>query len=207
MNTQRAGFPEFLYHATLRSNLDSILEAGLMRSKYGEIHERMEYHPPEDAVYLSTSEVSGNLHGSLFDKDQEVVVLRIRANHLDLDKLYPDDAFFYMLDEHFCEEAEDYVDDPEALDEFIESAAPKFCEMFGLRAEEGKKYLADFCRSDGSHEVYSRIARQMGGVGYLMRQGEAAYLADVPPTAIMDWSVHPNSRRIGRSHRSKIGPH
>jgi hypothetical protein len=199
--------PEFLYHATLRSNLDSIKESGILRANYGAIHGAMEYAPPEKAVYLSTSEESGNLNSALFDKEgpeTEVIVLRIRASDLRQDAFYPDDAFFYKLDETFCEDAEDLAEDPAELREFIKEMTAAFCDLSGLDPKEGARTLMAFLRSEGTADEYAVIARKMGGFQYLLRQGEAAYLGDVPASAILDWEFHPDSKvklGLARLHR------
>lgn len=172
------------------------MKHGILRANHGAIHGAMEYAPPENAVYLSTREESGNLNMALFEKegpDTEVIVLRIRASYLRRDAFYPDDAFFYKLDEDFCEDAEDLIEDPAELRSFIKEMTPAFCDLSGLYPKEGAKILKAFLHSEGTSEEYAVIARKMGGFQYLLRQGEAAYLDDVPASSILGWEYHPNS--------------
>lgn len=91
-----------LYHATLESNIASILKEGLLCKHHGVIHGQMEYRPPK-AVYLSRLPQSNNLHANLFAtasaKKEEVCVLQVDSDKLDKTKFVPDDCFFYILDQ------------------------------------------------------------------------------------------------------------
>lgn len=184
----------YLYHATRASNLASILNEGLSTKFYGQIHGRMEYGPPESAVYLSIYEDSNNLNTALFDEcsdDDQVVVLRIDADKLDSTKYFPDDAFFYMLDDLYCEEADEMT--KSELKEFVDGNYEDFAERFGFSdLRKAKQLLNAFCKSDGSMQAYADIAKKMG-LEYLVSQGETAYLGNIAPEAILDWKIHPAS--------------
>lgn len=184
----------YLYHATKRSNLDSILKEGLTVKHYGEVHGSMEYGPPESAVYLSTCENSNNLNCRLFTEcgvDDAVIVLRIDSSKLNADKYFPDDAFFYMLDDIYCADTDEMTSSE--LKEFVDEMYLDFATQFGFKDnKKAKRILSAFCKSDGSMEEYSDIAKKMG-LEYLVGQGETAYLGDINPEAILDWKLHPAS--------------
>lgn len=183
---------DYLYHATRKSSLASILENGLCSSYYGQIHGSMAYTPPEKAVYLSTYTTSNNLHSNLFDgDDDQVIVLKIDIKDLDTKLFYPDDAFFYMLDAEYCADADDMdIDD---INAFVLENYEDFMDDFGFTdVKKAKQILKSFLKSDGSAEEYANIAKDIG-VEYLIGQGEIAYLGDVPSSAIVSWEIHPNS--------------
>lgn len=179
-----------LFHATRLSWLPSIMENGLLSSFHGRVHGEMDYAPPERAVYLSRHENSNNLNAKLFDEREpgdQVVVLEIDAMALDVEKYFPDDAFFHMLDCDFNIEEADC-----SVAAFVEENRADFAARFGLDGEKAERLLGQFCSSDGDMESYAPIARQMARE-YLAAQGEIAYLGDVPASAILGWKTHPKS--------------
>ena len=115
--------PRFLYHATLRENLASIMTNGLLASRYGAIHGSMEYPPPVPCVYLSRDETSNNLHTALTSNDY--VVLKIDMSALDPTLFYPDDAFGQaVMDADYLSDEQEIMDalgvDHQAADELLE---------------------------------------------------------------------------------------
>jgi hypothetical protein len=194
-----------LYHATRLSNLDAILAQGLLSSHYGAVHGSMEYPPPENAVYLSSLADSSNLNSALFNKcdaeTDDVIVLEIDPVHLDAARYFPDDAFFYALDDQYCENTDGLEDDE--LEEYVSEMLDDFCAQFGVDPKKGRRLLTAFCEADGSPESYAPIAKELAHE-YLGAQGEVAYLGDVPAAAIVSWRYHPETP--GKRDRPEPAP-
>lgn len=193
MEKKERSVPEFLYHATRAGNLESILTEGLRTSRYGEVHGGMDYAPLSPCVYLSSREESGNLHASLFDGSDDVIVLRIRASKLDRDAFLPDDCFYYMLEEYVNALPEPGSATREDISKEAEGMAEDFARDFGVGSRErAVSFLTRFLEADGSMDSWQPIAKELA-VDYLAAQGEAAYEKDVPPEAIEGWVQHPSS--------------
>lgn len=183
---------DYLYHATRKSNLDSIMKNGIQTKYYGQVHGRMDYMPPNPAVYLSKFEHSNNLNTRLFSEckdDDSVIILKIDITKLDAQKMFPDDAFFYMLDDLYCCDADEM--DSKEKKAFIDDNIDDFMSDFGFSDEiKARTLFKAFLNSDGSMAAYSKIAKKMA-VEYLIGQGEIAYLADISPTAILGYENYP----------------
>lgn len=158
---------------------------------YGKVHGEMEYKPAGPSVYLSRHEHSNNLNTALFEDNQEdpVIVLEIDGSYLDQEKIYPDEALFYFIDEAILPDPDLDPNDPGFKEEFME-AATDFAIRYGMSLTRARQLLMRFFEDDGSN--YPEISREMWR-HYLAVDGEIAYLGDIPPQAILGWHYHPNT--------------
>ncbi len=178
-----------LYHATKKSNLENILKNGLQTNYYGKVHGSMEYGPPSPAVYVSTNEKSSNLNSNLFnDTNDPVIILQLNTKYLDSSMFFPDDAFFYMLFEDWLCDVDEMVDDE--LQEYINQSLDTFAEQFGiLDKEKASRIFIQLCTCADDMTEFHKIAKHIG-LEYLIAQGEAAYLGDIPKEAIITWNYY-----------------
>lgn len=86
-------FPVF-YHATRLSSAKYILKQGFKTEKYGTIHGEQDSHPQEKTTYFSRNHSSNNLNSTLFDTDEQIVILKVDATFFNKEKMYPDDGMF-----------------------------------------------------------------------------------------------------------------
>lgn len=177
------GFTDRLYHATRRASLGSILQDGLLASRFGEIHGAMEYRPAGPSVYLSCNPMSGNLNSALFDDGAEAVVLiEIDPAGLDPDRAYPDDLLMFILDEEILAGC----DGPGDLDDTIING---FVERFSVERAKAERILTAALEA-ADETAYPAILKEMWPE-YLMAEGEIAYLGDIPAAAIVGWRDYP----------------
>lgn len=166
-----------LYHATRKDNLPSIMSEGLKTAHYGDVHGCMEYALSEPCIYLSSRPESGNLNGNLFEEGgerYEVVVIEIDATGLNPDKFYPDDALYYMIDEDYMEFWENEAERPHLISDFAEH--------FSMSEDKAERMLSSCYEHGEGH--YQHILKEMWKE-YIEKEGEVAYAADVPPSAIL----------------------
>jgi hypothetical protein len=159
------GAPQFLYHATPRQNLQSIMTRGLLVDRYGEIHGSMEYAPPVPCIYLSRDTTSNNLHTNLTSTDY--IVLKIDMSALDPNLFYPDDAFGQaVMDEEYLT---DELEIMRALGVDEDTAAALLEQISEITGSEGViALLKPFWRYWLAHPD----------------GGEVAYAGNIPPSAI-----------------------
>ena len=175
-----------LRHATRHSNLDSIVQDGLLAKHYGAVHGRMEYAPVGPSVYLSRHRHSSNLNTALFDSGDPVIVLDLDAAALDENLIYPDECLFAMIDEEFLPDPDEPLDGEE-----FEGAVEEFSEHFGMSKKKARTILTA-CAEAASDAEYPAITKVMWKE-YLKVEGEIAYLGDIPSSAIKGWHLHPDS--------------
>jgi hypothetical protein len=160
----------FVYHATKRSNLESIMAHGIQTRRYGVVHGGMDIHPPVPVIYLSCKRNSDNLHNNLFE--DEVIVLKIAMDALDPTAFYPDDFFFQM------------VSDGEVLEYPREIMRALHCSM--EKAEEIMDEIEN-ANDDNMAEILKPFWKWYLG---WRRGGEVSYALDIPATAIVGWQPY-----------------
>ena len=163
-------FP-FLFHVTLKKNLDSILKNGLKTSYFGYIHGSMDCQP-KDTIYLSKFELSNNLNSRMFELDDEFVSFKIDTSFLDINSLYPDDAFFSS-------------DALESVFDNVESIS----ETFKIPMKEAEIcYNNSFILSPNNVDSFKIFA-----LWYLQTEGEISTSIDIPPEAIVSYLIKQKS--------------
>jgi hypothetical protein len=156
----------YLYHATSQKNLPAIQRDGLLTRFYGTIHGGMDTHPPKPAIYLARGIKSNNLNTELF-KHGPIVVLKIDAQHLNVDEIYPDDAIY------------DLVTEGE-----IFNTARSIATALGCPLPHAHAILEQI--ENGDETTFPLILKPFWR-WYLQwrRGGEIAYTADIPPALIV----------------------
>lgn len=155
----------FLYHATKKSNLKSILNKGLLASCFGDIHGEMSIRPTKPGVYLSRHHTSNNLNSNLFQSGEEIVIIKIRTSNINPDDIYPDDALFVAFGQ------EDIFEDEEELRA-----------IFNLPEEEARQLLELLCECQDAD--LANLMRPLWG-WYLKVHGEISVSCDIPASNIV----------------------
>jgi hypothetical protein len=165
--------PEFLYHATMEKNLDSILEFGLKTEYYGAIHGEMAIHPPK-SIYLSRFPNSNNLHTKLFE--EPVVVFKISTKDFDYNSIYPDD-FIYDL---FANE--EILRTSKQVQKALGVSDLKAKMIFNDLIHALDKDLPELLKPFGPYWLSHKLG------------GEIAYARDISAQNIIEFTPHPNSQ-------------
>jgi hypothetical protein len=169
--TEATVMPDILYHATRSSNVNSIQSEGLRVSKYGEVHGKMDFFPPTPCIYLSRHPQSSNLHTSLFDGGQPVVVFAIDITKLDPDNFYPDDAIGYAFAD------EEILSSPRAVQRALGVSSSVASEIFEQLENATDENLVAILKPFWKWWLVNRLG------------GEVAYAANIPNDAIISHSI------------------
>lgn len=161
--------PQTLYHATKLSNLDSVFKNGLQRKYCGNIHDKMDYRPPEKTIYLSKYYNSNNLNSNLFRNNEKIAVLHINAGFLNKNLVYPDDALMSAwANEQIWFNEHEIADD------------------LNICLDDAKEIYNLF--SEAKEDTLSNIMKPLWN-WYLFHHGEISVSEDICPKWIFDWHI------------------
>lgn len=161
-----APLPSPLRHATLASNVQSIMSEGIDPRRWGAVHGGMDVHAAVPCVYLAQASQSNNLHASLFAGGASaVVVIDVDAACLDPESFMPDDALYVLWERgEIFEDADEMVEELEIAKELAE------------------RYLS--LLESASDEDLPLLLKPLWR-WHFEREGELAYSGNVPPSAIL----------------------